>query len=216
MERLCQSVLDTAFDDVEVIFYIDDDDVASMDQAEALRLEFPTLAIVSVVGPRIVLSECWNVCAAAANGEILFHCGDDIVFRTEGWDVMVTGAFDLSDDKILFVHGRDGFHDERFGTHGFIHRRWVDTVGYFVPPYFSSDWNDAWLNDVANVLGRRVFLPDVYTEHLHPDFGKAELDLTHRERIERGAADQVQALYESTEMYTNRHLDEEKLRAVMS
>ena len=123
-------------------------------------------------------------------------------------------VFDGYPDRIVFVHGRDGIHDASFGTHGFIHRRWVDTVGYFVPPYFSSDYNDTWLNEVANALGRRVYLPGLYTEHMHPVAGKAPWDATYHERMERHTRDGVDALYVSKRH--ERLADVERLRAVLT
>ena len=87
-----------------------------------------------------------------------------------------------------------GGNGANFGTHGFIHRNWVDTVGYFVPPYFSSDYNDTWLNDVANMIDRRIYV-DIKTEHMHPAFNKGPMDQTHIERLQRHQEDNVDALY---------------------
>jgi hypothetical protein len=98
----------------------------------------------------------------------------------------------------VFVHGEDGHQHDRLGTHGFLSRRWVETVGYFVPPMFSSDFNDTWLTEVADRIGRRVFLPNVLTEHLHPAAGKGKWDRTHLERLERHRRDQPERLYQQT------------------
>ena len=57
---------------------------------------------------------------------MLGQMGDDIVLRTLGWDQLVEAVFERWPDRIVFVHGRDGF----------LHRRWVDTLSYFVPPAF--------------------------------------------------------------------------------
>jgi len=214
MRRLLESALATASGLFELVYYIDSDDHASQREAERQKVSFPDL-IAAVVGPRIVLSECWNHCAEIARGEILMHCGDDIAFRTPGWDAVVRHAFASVPDRILFVHGYDNEEKPRgrFGTHGFLHRRWVDALGYFVPPYFSCDWNDTWLNDVANALGRRLFIP-IYTEHLHPYHGKGKLDQTHRERMARGQRDRVAQLYR--QLAPKRQEDVEKLRHAIS
>jgi Glycosyl transferase family 2 len=208
IRRFVESARSTASASIEIIFYIDDDDPEP--SVNAAR-EADTLI---VLGPRIILSECWNQCAKQATGDILGHFGDDIIFRTERWDVMIEAEFAKKADKILFVHGRDGHHDAGFGTHGFIHRRWMETVGYFVPPLFSSDWNDAWLNEIANILGRRVSLQDLYTEHMHYVFGKAPYDDTYAEREARGDRDDCKALFAATADL--RIVDAEKLRAVMA
>ena len=85
-------------------------------------------------------------------------------------------------------------------------------MGYFVPPLFSSDWNDVWLNEVAEKIGRKQLLNFV-TEHHHYTFGKSERDQTHAEREERGLRDGVVDLYKRTQK--ERESDAAKLRAVM-
>lgn len=192
-------------DNVEVIAITDLDD-NSYD-----AVSHPNMTIHSV--ERTVLSNYWNIAYCYSKGEIFMHAGDDIRFRTSGWDTIVRRHFDAVPDKILFLYGRDGIQDEALGTHGFIHQKWVDAVGYFVPPYFSSDYNDTWLNEVAESIGRRVYEPEIYTEHMHPSAGKGELDKTHQERLERHERDNVDGLYQS--LAQQRILDSEKLRRVM-
>ncbi len=202
VKRLLSSAQATADhpDQLRAVFYVDEDD-PTMPHARwnAIR---SGIKVQGVEGPRIVLSEMWNRCYELAvqtwpEADIFFQCGDDIVFQSQGWDSMVEGAFALSADKILLVHGRDGVHDERFGTHCFLSRRWIDAVGAVVPAFYSSCWADQVLNDIGNELGRRMYLPDVYTEHLHPDVGKAVHDQTHLERMVRGAQDDVMGIYNS-------------------
>lgn len=207
LRRLHRSVLDTATVRPEFSVYVDDDDPESASVANDLDM-------LVTVGPRIVLSQMWNMASRSAHGDILMHCGDDLIFRTHEWDSIVEEEFNKCADKILFVHGSDmSGNSHNGGTHGFLHRKWIDIVGYFVPPIFSCDYNDTWLNWVADSLGRRVYLPDLVTEHMHPSFGKAELDQTHLDRIARGHRDDVVRLWESTEHLRIR--DAELLRTYM-
>ena len=191
---------------VEVVAYVDDDD-------DSYDFSLPRLRYVR--GPRIVLSEMWNKCYDKAKGDIFGHMGDDIIFRSDNWDSLVKSVFDSYEDKIVFVHGDDmsDVHRNNFGTHGFIHKNWVNAVGYFVPPYFSSDYNDTWLNDVANALNRRIYIDAVKTEHMHYIFNKAEKDQTHEERLARHANDRVDEIYAAKK--PEREADVEKLRKVM-
>lgn len=188
MARLVETGRATAVREPEFVFYLDEDDPASWEAAESL-------AVGCLIGPRIVLSEMWNEAAKQATGDILMHCGDDIAFRTDAWDTAVEAAFEQWPDRIGLVYGRDGVHDERLSTHAFLSREWVETLGRLVPPYFSSDMNDLWNWEVAGAVGRRQYLPQVYTEHMHPAVGKGELDATHQERMARGARDGVEELY---------------------
>lgn len=208
--RMTASARETASGPVEFVFRADDDAPGSV-PAEVAAM--PDVRVVT--GPRVTLSALWNECHAAASGDIFMQCDDEAVFRSEGWDEQVTAAFAAVPDRIAFVHGRDGHQpDGTFGTLGFLHRRWTDAVGYFTPPYFSCDYGDTWLNDVANALGRRVYLPGVVTEHMHPVAGKGQWDVTHLERLSRGSADNVAGLYAS--LGAERDADVARLRAVMS
>lgn len=209
LKRFCESVVATADDLnlVEVVAYVDNDD-ASYDGFEAPE----GFSFKMVRGDRLVLSELWNVCWRNCTGEIFGHMGDDIVFRSQGWDTNVREAFKNCEDKILFAFGDDGYWGDRFGTHGFIHRNWTDVVGNFLPPFYSSDWNDQHLNDISVQLGRRVYLPDVTTEHMHYVFGKAERDITHQEREERGARDSVRDMYYSEDKTRLRYNEIEALK----
>ena len=86
---------------------------------------------------------------------------------------------------------------------------WVETIGYFVPPYFSSDFNDTWLNEVGHFIDRHFFV-EIYTEHLHPHVKKHSWDKTHLERLERHKKDNVEDLYK--QMIDKRKLDAKKLK----
>lgn len=208
MRRLVASARQTASNpvDLEFIFYVDDDDDASASVADEL-------AAVAVRGRRIVLSEMWNRCWDEAKYDVAMHCGDDIVFRSPNWDLHVLHAFERFPDKIALVHGRDGYQDAALATHGFLHRRWIQTLGYFVPPYFSSDYNDLWLTEIADAVGRRVYIPEIYTEHMHPVAGKGVWDQTHQERLARHSRDNVDQLYR--DLQQRRMWDIEKLTDVI-
>lgn len=211
--RLIRSALATADGPVEFVFYVDADDAPTRSLLQELSGRIPGLILSTLVGPRIVLSEMWNRCAEIARADVLMHAGDDITFDSAGWDARVLAEFDKYPDRLVFVHGDDRLQGANLGTHGFLHRRWIEAVGYFVPPYFSSDYNDTWLTEVADKLGRRRYLPEVVTEHHHPLAGKAEWDTTHRDRLARGAEDHVAELYASKA--DERMADVAKLRAAL-
>jgi hypothetical protein len=207
VERLWKSITDTASMpmDIEMVLYVDNDDDSYN------NLSFP---VTIIKGPRIVLSEMWNKAAEKATSDILMYAADDIVFRTPNWDTKVVSRFDMIPDGIGFVFGNDGskVHDGKYGTHGFVTKKWVKALGYVCPPHFSGDYSDTWINDIAKMVGRHFHI-DIMTEHLHPDFGKTELDATYKEKYERMAQDKVAEKYAS--MHLDRVVDSNKLRKVM-
>jgi len=208
--RLLNSLHETSHVMPEIVFRIDDDDEASKSALDQLRASGEPVEYVC--GPRGTMTTYWNEASTIARGDVMMFAADDLVFRTKGWDSLVRKTFDEHPDKLIFAHGDDGYWGAKFGTHGFLHRKWVDAIGYVLPPYFSSDFGDTWINDVANALERRVVLP-IVTEHMHFLFGKAQKDQTYSERLARGDRDGVQELY--SRMEPKRAEDVEKLRAAL-
>lgn len=203
--RMVESAAATATTEIEFVFYVDDDDPTFPDE---LARDYD---VIVLRGERIVLSEMWNACWRAASGPYFMHCGDDLVFRTEGWDTAAVATIDQYPDRICFAYADDGSPNGReFGTHGFLHANWCDTLGRFVPPYFSSDFNDVWLNEVAKKLGRHRLVEGQFIEHLHPAWGKAPLDATYEDRMRRHQADRPDRLYRNT--HRRRREDVMKLR----
>lgn len=202
---MAASAYGTAGGPIEVLAYVDDDDP----QLEAYRA---VSGVNLTVGPRINLSECWNVLARQAQGEYLHMSSDDIRFRTPYWDAIIRRTFEVFPDRIALVYGRDGIHDEKLATHGFISRRWMETVGYFTWGEFPCDFADTWLHDMAEMVGRLVYQPEVLIEHLHPIANKAEWDQTHLERKARGKRARVEVRYRK--LLPQRRQDAKRLEAV--
>ena len=205
LTRMVQSVRATCTLPQEIICWVDHDD-SSYDAGQ-----FDVTHIVR--GPRITHSDYWNALIPHAHGDLYMMCGDDCVFKTPGWDVMVEEAFAACPDKILLVFGDDGCPNGKvFATHPIVHRRWVEVVGYFSGPGFSGDYADAWPQDVADMIGRRKLLP-FENEHLHPVWGKAPYDDIYKETNARIHRDKTPQLYASR--LSVRQADAEKLRKVM-
>ncbi len=150
-KRMCLSVLDNASDpnDIEFVTYRDNDDPSIYEYFGNHK---------EVISDRIIQSQMYNECYKIAIGPIYMFAADDVVFYTKEWDKYVKEAFDKSADKIIFVYPNDKFARSSFGTCGFLHKNWIDTVGYFTPPYFTAWYIDHWINDVAAKINRRVFL----------------------------------------------------------
>ena len=207
LTRMVESARATAKGPIEFSFFVDDDDVQSVSACVYLGAKY-------TLGPRSMIhSARWDECLPNTSGEFLFSANDDIVFRTPGWDKMIEAEFAKFPDKILMVHGDDaGSQGANFGCHPCVHLRWIETLGYFFPSYFDGEYPDTWVNDLANRIGRRRFLPFV-TEHMHRIYGKAVIDETTLNYLRRQQIQNPALIYKQKE--AERIADEEKLRAVM-
>lgn len=192
--------------EIEILCYVTDDD-SSYDNLEG------SLAMSFIRGPRRTFSDLWNALIPFAHGDIFMLCADDVIFRTPGWAKIVEDAYSACPDKILCVYG-DDLHPngKTFAALPFVSRKWVETLGYFTPDGFTCDWCDTWIQDIADMIGRKQLLP-IVTEHRHYFWGKAAIDETYKEAAEHRAAD------DNTKQYARRVPERvdaaKKLRAVM-
>jgi hypothetical protein len=192
------------------MFYMDDDDMHTVKLVKAISVKDPNVKISVTVGGRIVMSEMSNILARKSDDGILFFCGDDIVMESKDWDLVVISEFDKVDDKILFVYGDDGLMHEKLATHSFIHKKWIETTGHFVPPIFTGDWADNYVDSVAEMLGRKVYVQNLKTTHYHPTAGKAIMDNVYLEKYRRDIKSNPSRVFrESAHM---RELDVKKLK----
>lgn len=215
LDRLWKSALKTADhpDKLELVVYIDSDDISYENQKLKGKVKF-------LIGPRlhdnkVNLSVKWNKCWEKATGDIFMHCGDDIIFRTKGWDTAVREAIDARPGKICFAWCNDVSDESsrhEFGTHGFIHKNWTDVIGRFLPPYFVSDYNDTYLNDVSRKLHVQTYLHTYITEHMHFSLGKSAIDKNTEERLARHELHKPQDIYNSDWFQKEIEDDVEKLR----
>jgi glycosyltransferase involved in cell wall biosynthesis len=208
IKRLVDSICSTVKDvtQLEFLVYIDDDDEESIPAIQEAAERIPTNA---VQGNKLIGSQMYNELGKLAKGDIIMFAADDIAFRTPDWDQVVQQEFAKYEDKILFVYGEDGFQKGRIGTHGFIHRFWMELVGYVLPPKLASAYTDEWVTELADRVGRRCYLPNLIVEHLHPATGKSPQDETYTQRIE--IAGDIAAYYKSLE--AERVRDAETLKA---
>lgn len=179
MRRFCESIMETAADiaNIEVVFYIDDDDTESVKMAESLKQR---MNVVYQIGARVVQSNMTNLCYNIANGIIVMMAGDDLIFRTHGWDIAVINVFDEWNDKIGIVFCDDGYHGNSFATHPFMHKNWVEALGYVCPGYFVHAYADRHNWIIANSINRCRYIPFL-VEHMHHSLQKSEFDETARD-----------------------------------
>lgn len=146
--RFLGSLVGTAAGIVEVMIYVDHDDVETIAAmglqvtGSTYRALAPRVAQVAVVGPRLPLAEACNIIAWASTGGIIHLAADDLVYRSRDWDDAVRAAFEKIPDRVALVYGRDGNQDERLATHPFLSRRWIDALGYAVPTQFPGVGGD--------------------------------------------------------------------------
>ncbi len=166
------NIKDTASDpdNIEILFLIDDDDRNSKVMLENLGANY----YIKDSSKNILFSDMWNQLIPHAKADIFLVAGDDVSFITKGWDKYALEEFLKVEDKILLVSGDDCIQHENLAVHPFIHRNWIDAVGYILPPYFKYWYADNWVTDVARGINRFKYMPHVVMQHVHHITGHDE------------------------------------------
>lgn len=106
---------------------------------------------------------------------ILGAFGDDVLFRTPGWDRIVEEA--LSTPGIAY--GDDLIHGKNHPSAVWMSSAIAKALGWLALPATTHQWaDDAWKR-LGQELGLLRFLPDVIVEHMHPAVNKGEWDDTY-------------------------------------
>ena len=152
-ERMINSVLANPGCDVEILMYLNDDDPMLGEYVKRLKPEHYE------IGPDQSPGYSWNMLANKAKYDIIFLMGDDAQVETPLWGHIVKGVFDTFPDKIAMVSPKAEGLGSGKCPHFFLHRNWINTLGYFVPPHFHLHYVDHWCRDVAKTVGRYCHLP---------------------------------------------------------
>ena len=174
------SILTTAKDinNVNIYFGVDEDD-PTRDIIKKVANAIPCVKIVDIKNDKkfIGLGKMWNLCVDASTEEIISMIGDDMVFKTPGWDEMLIKEFEnMPEDKIQGIHCNDDCHGAKLEVNFFCHRKYAEVVGKFMREEFKINWIDQWLHQVFNSVGRLKYRGDIMIEHRHWVLGKDKKD----------------------------------------
>jgi len=155
-------------DAIEHIFGIDADD------AQAMPLMVTRHCLVSGKGGPVA---AWNEAAKHSRGEILIQLSDDWQ-PIQGWDTLIIHAIgDTTKQAVLAIS--DGYRTDNLLCMAIITRARYKAQGYMFHPEFFSMFSDNHFTDHAYADGVVIEAKDIVIEHLHPAFGKAEVDETY-------------------------------------
>ena len=133
-------------------------------------------------------SYLWNQMAFSAEGDLLTLIGDDVEILTKGWDIKIEAAAKKFNDNIYVITVDDGRTDKQQGRfmrcpHPTIHKKWIEVLGYFVPPFFMHRYLDKYTQDLAIQINRFIEIKDVVFNHLKFNFSNDETGKRSRKWI---------------------------------
>ncbi len=145
---------------VDVWVYLDDDDPTAGELIGGGLSEMAGFPVHFHVQPRPVstsgaFTELWR--ASTSNAGIFFVCVDDYLMTTPGWDERIRKKFSRYPDRIVVGQVTDPSLPNSLLFMA-LTAEWVNLLGYILPPMFPTWYSDAWLEQIADLVQRRITL----------------------------------------------------------
>jgi glycosyltransferase involved in cell wall biosynthesis len=158
-------------DAIEHIFGLDQGEYASLPLANVRHAVNHPIAGHGPVG-------AWNAAATVAKGEVMIQLSDDWE-PFQGWDTAILSSIgDTTKPAVLAVS--DGNRKDDLLCMAILTRARYKQQGYLFHPEFFSMYSDNWFSECAFRDGVVIDARERITfEHLHPAFGKGEMDDTY-------------------------------------
>lgn len=191
LEAFLESVFQTATfaNRVEIILGVDNDD------SESLAFEYDKLNVIKTVAPRCGMGELNSRCLSKSNGDVMILVNDDIIVKTQGWDIRVDELHQIHEDKIYLGYFNDGLKGKKMCTFPIISKICGDLLQTPFPNDYKGSLIDLDLLEVFNRLegmgqSRIHYIEDVLFQHEHFQLKPSFWDTTYEER-ERFGDDQT-------------------------
>lgn len=199
---MLESFLATRSPGTAIWVYVDEADA----EVDAYRALFERLAIPHEFGPKLTMVQAVNRGVAVNDAEFYGDANDDYVFRTAAWDDQLRGAIE-----------QRGGQGMAFGltlnlpSCPLLSARCVRALGHYFDPGFRHQYVDNVQVEAFAEAGMLYQVPEVWIEHVHPAFGKAQWDPTYNSMAAAGNHDHVEF---QRWMVTRRPMQVAALRAV--
>lgn len=151
LDRLITSLLQTAAGDahIEILVAIDDDDPAWTGREPFMHSQTRYFR-----WPRpLTLGEKINRLKDEATGDLMWFIANDMVMETSGWPTKFRQAVAQLPNGIGVAFVRDDLHPGH-ASYPILTRRFVEAVGFFVPPCYPFWWIDTHLDALGILIGQ--------------------------------------------------------------
>jgi len=193
IENFTLSVDGTTSDprNIEIVFGVHEEDKESIKKIKELKTKIEIRYKLILNHPEGVhLAYLWNQVYEKAKYQILGYFGDDVLFRTPGWDREIRKEF--AKDRIVMVscndvHVKKGSTATLFFTHKTVHEK----VGFYLNPKYRRWYTDTFWNDVFRKAGKIHYREDIVMEHLAPDVFKEKRDEIYNRMEKFKKSDQI-------------------------
>jgi hypothetical protein len=144
---------------VDVWLYVDEDDAITREYIASGQHASYGFRINWMIGERSrtagqMNNTLWQKCTS--NAGIYMPFTDDLLLATPAWDQNIRAAFNCHPDRILLAYPDEATASGDQVTIAILSAQWINITGRIYTPYFPYWFDDSWVDQVAQMVGRKV------------------------------------------------------------
>jgi hypothetical protein len=145
---------------ITLSLYIDDDDTESIGYISSDKLKKFTYCINTFIAPKTesMGSMIDYLHKNTPRADIYMPMVDDYLIVTYGWDLILNDLFVKYPDGLFLAFPQDPISPDNV-TLAILGGSWIATLGRFLTNYFPFWYDDLWLDQVAQMVQRRIAVP---------------------------------------------------------
>jgi len=175
IKEMLSSYEETKTGDTDIVIYLDDDDPKLREyQLNGYNVE---------IGKHRTLGEVANyIIEKYPSYDYYSEINDDMVFKTVGWDKILTDTIKNKGNGWGIAFGDDlmGSGKKMLPTQVVISNTIIKALGYIAPSCLKHLYRDVFWRDLGRGINNLFYCPEVIIEHKHWSIKKSELDDTYK------------------------------------
>jgi len=145
----------------DVWIYVDEDDQETLSFLNTNLAKCFSFSVNAIVGPRTIsqaemVHALWQ--ESTSNAGIFISATDDSQYISKNWDDKLRAIFNMYPDRLALVYPEDPV-TPGLATIPILSAEWLNLTGRFFTEYFPFWFEDVWLDEVAQMIGRKVKAP---------------------------------------------------------
>lgn len=147
---------------IDIWIYVDDDDTLTLAYIKSEKWHIYGLTInwhitKSAGSMGDMLNQLWQACTT--NPGLYFPFSDDYTISTPHWDSLLRRAFSQFEDGVMLGFLPDNTVRPHQVTFAIPSSRWLNLLGYFLTNRFYFWFDDQWIDEIGQMVGRKVMIP---------------------------------------------------------
>ncbi len=147
---------------LDIWIYVDDDDTLTLDYIESGKWNIYGIVVnwhiaKSAGSMGDMLNQLWQACTT--NPGLYFPFSDDYTISTPHWDSLLRRAFSQFEDGVMLGFLPDNTVRPHQVTFAIPSSRWLNLLGYFLTNRFYFWFDDQWIDEIGQMVGRKVMIP---------------------------------------------------------